>query len=209
MAKELVQVSIPRLTADVEPWEEFSIVLEASQFLMLLIGGALNTLSLFRWTVSSTGLVLSTRQSLVKAWNWFRPISFTYLAASIAGEPTISLVSRATRSGLSSSEGFPSSCMTLTSERTSSVNEAWTLSVWSWWRMLSCLPECWFPSWNSSMTLATSAQRSSNGWKQLDYQWGQLPHNLLWCRLCSARVPGRLGLMRRSFLSVVSWSSLL
>ncbi|KAG1683498.1 hypothetical protein GQR58_009939 [Nymphon striatum] len=75
------------------------------------------------------------------------PISLTFLTASIAGEPTISLVSRATRSGLSSSKGFPSSSMTLTSDRTSIVNEAWTLVVWScylletFWLLLGAFQE--------------------------------------------------------------------
>ena len=36
------------------------------------------------------------------------------------------------------------------------TNEVWMLGVWSWSHMSSCLPESWLPSWNSSITQATS-----------------------------------------------------
>jgi hypothetical protein len=82
------------------------------------------------------------------------------------------------------------------------------LGVLSGWRMLSTLLEWWFQSSNSSMTPATSGPVGTQLQRAVGLSLNQLLYHILWCRHCSARVSGWLGITRRP-LSFVHWSSLL
>ena len=148
--------------------------------------------SFFRRIASLIDFVLSTRHSLVKAWNCSWPIFFTFLTVSTAAGPAISFVSRTIRSMLSSSKWLPSSSITLTRARTSLVNEVCTLGVWSWW-------QCPIASPNVGGHLGTLlwpwqllVRQSSNAAGHLGCQWGWLLHHLIWSMLCYVHAPGRL-----------------
>ncbi len=99
----------------------------------------------------------------------------------------ISLVSRTSRSVLSSSKGLPRSSIALTREWTSLANAAWTLVVWSWWRVSTLPPQwcCW--SWNSSITLATSGPATIQRRRALGLSVRPTapPSPLTWALFCS------------------------
>ena len=92
-----------------------------------------NSFNRSRWIVSSMGFVLSTRYSSVNVWNCYCPIFCAFLTTSTADGSAISLLSRTSKTSLSSSNGLPSSSITLTSEQRSFLNAFCTLVVWSRW----------------------------------------------------------------------------
>ena len=128
----------------------------ASPYLPSLSLSQQTVINRLRWIVSSTGFVLSTRHSFVNVWNCCWPILCAFLTASTADGSAISLLSRTSRSSLSSSNGLPSSSITLTSEQTSFLNTFCTLAVWSWWSTSFRLPMSWCASSKSSISATTS-----------------------------------------------------
>ena len=92
------------------------------------------------------------------------------------------------------------------------ANVVWMLGVWSWWCVSYCLPESWFRSWNSSITLTTSGPATIQHLRAAGLSWGQQHLHLFWCRHYSVHVPGQLGLMRKyafiklsGYLRMSSW----
>ena len=115
----------------------------------------------------------------MKAWNCSWPIFFTFLTVSTATGPAITVVSMTTRSMLSSSNGLPSSSITLTRARTYLTKESAHL-------VFDHGDVCPLASPNVGGHLDTLlspwhllARQSSNAVGHLDCRRGRLPHHLL------------------------------
>ena len=112
--------------------------------------------------MSSMGFVLSTIHSFVNVWNLC-----AFLTASTAYGSAISLLSRTSRSSLSSSNGLPSSSITLLSEQTSFLNAFCTFAVWSWWITSCRLPMSWCASSKSLISAVPSGPATNHRWRAI------------------------------------------
>jgi len=82
-------------------------------------------------------LVLSINQSFEYAWNCCCPACSAVRTDSITAGSAISFVSKTSKSRHSTSKGFPSSSVTVTSDCTSWGNVFCARGVSSWWRISS------------------------------------------------------------------------
>ena len=131
--KELVKLSLPRLTTNVQPREESYVVFQICNFLLTVACSLRirlpSILSLLLAMISSMDWVLPTKRSVIKIRNCSLNDNTIFRIFSTPNELANSFLWRAISSYLSSSKELPSSSITSTSERTSFTNASCTFAV--------------------------------------------------------------------------------